>query len=199
MAPSAALQIIGKMKDTLEGRCVGILVDDGSDLATIKAIRKAVEDAGASVKIVAPKVGGAKLSGGKKLAADGQLAGTPSALFDAVAVVLSEEGGKAMAKEAAAVDWVRDAFGHLKAIAADAGAQAVLRAAGIAKDAGVIDAADTKGFLKAAKTRQWAGNRRCGRWPRQRCTRRHAMRVRTSSSRLLKLATSPSRGPAPDP
>jgi len=156
MAPSAALQIIGKMKDTLEGRCVGILVDDGSDLATVKAIRKAVEDAGASVKIVAPKVGGAKLSGGKKLAADGQLAGTPSALFDAVAVVLSEDGGKAMSKEAAAVDWVRDAFGHLKAIAADAGGHAVLRTAGIAKDAGIVDASDTKGFLKAAKTRQWA-------------------------------------------
>lgn len=155
MPPSPALQIIGKMKNTLEGRCVGILIDDGSDAATIKALRKAAEDAGATVKIVAPKVGGAKLAGGKKLPADGQLAGTPSTVFDAVALVLSDEGGKRLAKEAAAVDFVRDAFGHLKAIAADAGAQAVLKAGGIGKDAGVVDAGDAKAFVKAAKTRQW--------------------------------------------
>ncbi len=156
MPPSPALQIIGKMKDTLEGRCVGILITDGSDAGAIKALRKAVEDAGATVKIVAPKVGGAKLSDGKRLPADGQLAGTPSMVFDAVALVLSEAGGKQLAREAAAVDFVRDAFGHLKAIAADAGAQAVLQASGISKDAGVVDAADRKGFIAAAKTRQWA-------------------------------------------
>lgn len=155
MPPSPALQIIGKMKNTLEGRCVGILIDDGSDAAAIKSLRKAAEDAGATVKIVAPKLGGAKLAGGKKLPADGQLAGTPSTVFDAVALVLSDEGGKRLAKEAAAVDFVRDAFGHLKAIAADAGAQAVLKAGGIGKDAGVVDAGDTKAFIKAAKTRQW--------------------------------------------
>jgi len=155
MKPSPALQIIGKMKDTLEGRCIGILIHDGSDAATIKTLRKAAESAGATVKIVAPKLGGAKLSDGKKLAADGQLAGTPSVIFDAVAVVLSEEGGKRLAKEAAAVDFVRDAFGHLKAIAADAGAQALLKAGNVGKDKGVVDAADGKAFIAAAKTRQW--------------------------------------------
>jgi catalase len=156
MAKSPALQLIGKMKDTLEGRCIGILIDDGSDAATIKALRSAAEAAGARVKLVAPKLGGAKLGDGRKRAADGQLAGTPSVVFDAVALVLSDEAGKRLAQEAAAVDFVRDAFGHLKAIAADAGAQAVLKAAGVAKDAGIVDAADAKGFVKAAKTRQWA-------------------------------------------
>jgi catalase len=153
--PSPPLQIIGKMKATLAGRQVGILVDDGSDAAAVKALRKAAEEAGASVKIVAPKVGGAKLSDGRKQGADGQLAGTPSVVFDAVAMVLSSAAGKALAKEAAAVDWVRDAFGHLKAIAFDKGAEPLLQAGGIARDAGVIDAADIKGFIKAAKTRQW--------------------------------------------
>jgi catalase len=143
------------MKDTLQGRCVGILIHDGSDAAAIKALRKAAENAGATVKIVAPKLGGATLSDGKKLPADGQLAGTPSMVFDAVALVLSDEGGKALAKEAAAVDFVRDAFGHLKAIAADAGAQAVLKAGNVGRDKGVVDAADTNGFIAAAKTRQW--------------------------------------------
>ena len=99
MKPSPALQIIGKMKDTLAGRAIGILIADGSDGAAIKKIKKAATDAGAAVKIVAPKVGGAKLADGSMLAADGQLAGTPSVLFDAVAVILSDEGAKALSKE----------------------------------------------------------------------------------------------------
>lgn len=155
MQSSPALQIIGNAKATLEGRTVGILIDDGSDAATIKALHTAAEDAGASVKIVAPKVGGAKLSGGKQLAADGQLAGTPSVVFDAVALVLSDAAGKRLTQEAAAVDFVRDAFGHLKAIAFDVGAQALLKTAGVIKDAGVVDARNIKAFIDAAKTRQW--------------------------------------------
>ena len=154
--PSPPLQIIGKMKDTLKGRAVGILIHDGSDAAVIKALRRAAESAGATVKLVCLKVGGAKLGDGRHQPADGQLAGTPSVVFDAVALVLSDEAGKLLAKEAAAIDFVRDAFGHLKAIAADAGAQAVLKAGGIRKDAGVVDASDSAGFIKAAKTRQWA-------------------------------------------
>ena len=154
--PSPALQIIGKMKATLEGRAVGILVNDGSDATLVNALKKAALDAGASVRIVAPKVGGAKLSDGSKQPADGQLAGTPSVVFDAVAVILSEAGAKALASEGAAIDFVRDAFGHLKAIAIDAGGQALLQAAGVKPDAGVVAAHDTARFVEAAKTRQWA-------------------------------------------
>ncbi|HEY5804831.1 MAG TPA: catalase [Lysobacter sp.] len=155
MKPSPALQIIGKMKDTLLGRAVGILVNDGSSASTVRGLRKAAEDAGARVKIVAPKVGGVILDNGKPLAADGQLAGTPSLVFDAIAVVLSEEGGEMLAQEAAAVDFVRDAYGHLKAIAFDVGAAALLQAGGIDEDAGVVLASDREGFIAAARTRQW--------------------------------------------
>ena len=77
-------------------------------------------------------------------------------LFDAVAVILSDEGAKALSMESAAIDFVRDAFGHLKAIAVDKGGQALLKAANVARDAGVVDAGDTDGFVVAAKTRQWA-------------------------------------------
>src|SRR5665213_3229359 len=87
LALSPALQIIGKMKDTLRGRAIGILIADGSDGAVIQKITKAATDAGATVKIVAPKVGGAKLANGSILTADGQLAGMPSVLFDAVAII----------------------------------------------------------------------------------------------------------------
>ncbi|UYB51270.1 catalase [Xanthomonas sp. AM6] len=155
MPPSPALQLIGKMKPTLQGRAIGILVHDGSDAATVKRLQAAARDAGATVKIVAPKLGGATLSDGARLAADGQLAGTPSFVFDAVAVVLSAEAGKQLSKDSAAIDFVSNAFAHLKAIAADAGAQPLLQAGNVVKDPGVLDAGDGKGFIEAAKTRQW--------------------------------------------
>ncbi len=152
---SPALQIIGKMKATLEGRCVGMLVNDGSDGDLIAALQKAAIDAGASVKVVAPKIGGIKLANGSKLAADGQLAGTPSMMFDAVAVILSDAGATALVKDAAAVDFVRNAFGHLKAIGFDAGGQMLLQTAGVVPDEGVVAAHDTAAFIEAAKRRQW--------------------------------------------
>lgn len=156
MKTSPALQIIGKMKDTLEGRMVGILVADGSDGSAIRAAKKAAVDAGARVKIVAPRVGATKLADGSMLKADGQLAGTPSVLFDAVAVILSEAGAKMLSKESAAIDFVRDAFGHLKAIGVDRGGQRLLEIALVKTDAGVCDISDVKAFITAAKTRQWA-------------------------------------------
>ena len=155
LAPSPALQLIGKMKDTLEGRVIGLLIADGSDAESIDAVAKAVIAAGAKVKMVAPKVGEAKLADGSRLKIDGQLAGTPSVLFDAVAIILSEEAAALLSKEAAALDFVHDAFGHLKAIGVDKGGEALLKTAGINKDAGVMDIGALERFIAAAKTRQW--------------------------------------------
>ena len=155
MPISPALRTIGKNINTLQGRCVGILITDGSDAIAINAIKNAAVKAGASVKIVAPKIGGATLSDGSLQAADGQLAGTPSVLFDAVAVVLSDAGAKALSNEAAAVDFVRDAFGHLKAIAYDKGAEALINKANILKDKGVVDASEVDAFITQGKTRQF--------------------------------------------
>jgi catalase len=155
MPPSPALGLQKKMKDTLEGRCVAILVADGSDGPQVDALKAAAVAAGATVKLVAPKMR-VTLKGGKSLAVDGQLAGSPSVLFDAVASVLDPAEAAKLAKEAAAVDWFRDAFGHLKAIAACMGTQQILKAGGITPDAGVVDPKDVAKFIALAKTRQWA-------------------------------------------
>jgi len=153
---SPALRIVGKYPDTLKGRKVAILVADGSDGAVIDAVRATVEGDGGSVFIVAPKIGGAKLKGGKTLAADGQLAGSPSVLFDAVAIVLSDDGCAQLLKEGAAVDFAKDAFGHLKAIGHTPEAQPLLDKAGVEPDAGVIDLSKAaEAFLAPARTRQW--------------------------------------------
>jgi catalase len=156
MSPSPAVGLVGKMKDSLEGRTIGVLIHDGSDARVVQGIRESVARARGNIKIVAMKIGPTKLSNGSMLTADGQLAGTPSVIFDAIAIVLSAKASDRLSREAAAIDFVRDAFGHLKAIGVDAGGEALLKAAGVAADEGVVAASDERAFIRLAKTRQWA-------------------------------------------
>ena len=155
--PSPALSIIGKMPQTLKGRVVGCLVSDGADRALVEALRVAVEKEGAKFKIVAPHVGGAKAADGKLLAADLRIDGGPSIFFDAVALILSEAGAKELTREAAAVDFVADAFNHLKVIGHVPAALTLMRRAGITEDLadqGIVplaNAAAAAGFIAAAK------------------------------------------------
>ncbi|NWK98587.1 catalase HPII [Sphingobium lactosutens] len=154
MEPSDALSIHKNMKATLEGRAVGVLITDGTDADELAAIVEKVRKAKGKAVIVAPKVGGAKLSDGTQQKADGQLAGTPSQIFDAVGIILSEDGCAAMLKEGAAVEFVMNAFGHLKAIGANDAAQPLLDKAGVVPDDGVTGL-DSK-FVKAAAQRFYA-------------------------------------------
>ena len=154
LPPSPATTIIPRMADTLQGRVVAILIADGSDGAMVDKIKRQAEKAGAMVKLIAPKMN-VTLKGGRVQAADGQLAGSPSVLFDAVASVLAPEQGEKLTRESAAVAWFADAFAHLKAIAACGGTQPILHKAGVEADAGVMAIEDVEGFLAAARTRQW--------------------------------------------
>jgi len=154
--PSPAVRLIGKYPDSLKGRKVGVLVTDGADGAVVKAVQDAAKAAGAAVEIIAPKRGGAKLKDGSTLKADHQLAGAPSVLFDAVALVLSADGCKQLLTEGAAIDFAKDAFGHLKAIGHTPEAQPLLDKAGVGADAGVVDLSNGADvFIKSAATRQW--------------------------------------------
>lgn len=157
--PSPGLRIVGNMKKTLKGRTVGVLVADGSSSDDLAALKAAVQEAGASLKVVAQKIGGVTLSDGSRRKADGQLAGTPSVLFDAVALILETEGAQKLCSEAAAVQFVADAFGHLKAIGHSPGAHPLITKAGIEPDAGVttldrfVDAAKLRYFNREPKVR----------------------------------------------
>jgi catalase len=156
LKPSAALSILAKAKETLEGRKVGCLVADGTDARLVSSLRAAAKKLNADFAIVAPKVGGAVASNNKLIEGDFQLAGGSSVLFDAVFVAISEEGAAMLQKEAAAVAWVHDAFAHCKVIGATEAAQPLLDAAGVIPDEGVLVGTDADAFLAtAAKGRIW--------------------------------------------
>jgi len=156
MDESPALRIVGKYPDTLKGRLVGVLVTDGADGKVVSSVKAGAEAAGAQVQLIAPKVGGVTLKDGAKLKVDRQLAGSPSVLFDAVALVLSEAGCAMLLGEGAAIDFAKDAFGHLKAIGHTAEAQPLLDKAGVVADDRVVTLdKDGKAFVVAAAGRQW--------------------------------------------
>jgi catalase len=152
---SPALRIVRGARElhTLKGRTVGVLVADGSDAKLVDKLVGWIGKAEGRVKIIAPKVGGAKMSDGSLLKADAQLAGCPSVMVDAVAIALSDEGCALLLNEAAAIQFVMDAFGHLKAIGATQAAQPLLDKAGVQSDEGVT--ALDKGFVNAATRRYW--------------------------------------------
>lgn len=86
-----------------------------------------------------------------------QLAGGPSVLFDAVSVALSPEGANMLAKEAAAVAWVHDAFAHCEVIGTTEGAQALLDKAGVMPDEGIVLEDKAAAFLDTASNgRVWS-------------------------------------------
>jgi catalase len=153
LPPSPALSILANAEATLEGRVVGVLIADGFDAALVGKLRTAVEKAGAQLQLVAPKVGMTAAKGGGAHTADHMIAGGPSVIFDAVAVLPGEAGVAALVDTPAAIDWVSDAFNHCKVIATVAAARPLLDAAHVVADAGVIDLGDggVAAFVDAAK------------------------------------------------
>jgi catalase len=152
MPPSDALSIQKRAKDTLQSRKVGVLFAEGSDKAAIDTLKGEIEKAGGTAFLVAPKVGGIKVKGGT-LKADGQLAGSPSVLFDAIASILMPDAAEKLTKDGAAVQWFMDAYGHCKTIAHCKGTQILLDKANVEPDDGVVP---VENFMKVGVKRHWA-------------------------------------------
>lgn len=160
MPLSPALSILGKAPKTLEGRKVALLVTDGVDDELVQAARQAVEKAKAKLFVVAPTIAGVKAEDGETVKVDGALSGSPSIFFDAVILAPSEAGAAKLLDEAAAIDFVRDAYGHCKVIGHTEAAEPLLEKAGVRGDAGVVELLgpkELKTFVDRAKAgRVWA-------------------------------------------
>lgn len=164
LPPSDKLSIVKNGPSSFKGRKLGILVSNGADADLVNALIAAVESEGAVFEIVAPKIGGVTLSDGTGLAARHKIDGGPSVLFDAVAVVVSLEGAELLSTDAAAKDFVTDAFAHCKYIGLTADAKVLFIKAGLADDLDeaclwLASADDAKGFIKACCSLRY--------WPRE--------------------------------
>ncbi len=159
---SARLSILANGPASFKGRKLGIVLTDGSNADLFQALVSAAEKAGATVELVAPRIGGVVLDKGSHIPADQKIDGGPSVLYDAVAVLPSEDGAALLAADAPSRDFVSDAFAHCKFIAYSAAAGALFDEARIPpeKDEGFFllkSAKDAKAFIEAcAALRFWA-------------------------------------------
>jgi len=161
LPPSDKLSIVKNGPESFKGRKLGILLSDGADVSIFKALLAAVDAEGAVYEVIAPKIGGVTLSDGTSVAAKHKIDGGPSVLFDSVAVVVSEDGAAQLSMDAAAKDFVTDAFAHCKYIGLTQEAKAIFDKAGIGGD---LDEAcmplkgsgDAAAFIKACRAlRHW--------------------------------------------
>jgi catalase len=162
LEPSPALSIIENGPESFAGRKVGVLVSAGADSALLKKLQAAIEKEGAAMEVVAAKVGGVEAGDGSLIAGKHMIDGGPSVLFDAVALILSEDGAQRLAGEAAARDFVADAFAHCKFIAYTAGAVPLMQKSGVDSqaDEGLVAIEDPKAitrFIEACRNlRLWS-------------------------------------------
>ena len=148
---SPSLSMLTRFPPTLKGRTIGILLGEGASNELLDSLATDILAAEANYKIVCSKIGGVTLSDGTHLAADMHLAGAPSVLFDAVALVAPPAAVEAWLGEAAAIAWVQDAYAHLKVIAACPASQQLLQRADVVVDAGIIALSDSgTAFVDAA-------------------------------------------------
>lgn len=150
---SPAVRLYGRYEPSLQGRTVGLLLSPGFDPELAASLKSAIEEEGAMLKIIAPKVGGTADSAGLVWPADMALAGAPSILFEAVVILGSAAGDTMLAADPDAVAFAMDANRHLKAIAL-AGVPTLAKKADLGKSIGVVELKSKESaaeFLEFAK------------------------------------------------
>jgi len=156
LPPSDALSILKNPPGTFKGRKLGVLVTDGVDAGLLASLRAAAKAEGAVVEIVAPTVGGVEADDGTTIAADHKIGGGPSVVFDAVALLVAEEGVPSLLKLPPARDFVADAYAHYKFVGFSEAAVKLLQKAGLPEDLDdgflvLAKAADAKAFIGACR------------------------------------------------
>ncbi|KDQ28627.1 hypothetical protein PLEOSDRAFT_1111887 [Pleurotus ostreatus PC15] len=108
---------------TIKGRRIAILLADGFDKAEVVAIKALITSASANAFVIGPRRGKVYAAGekigveGGGIDADHHFEGQRSTMFDAL-VIPSGEHVALLMKSGRAVHWLREAFGHCKAIGA---------------------------------------------------------------------------------
>lgn len=125
--PSDALSMLKNptVTDTIETRQVAFLCADGVSETSVNKLKKALEDKGATAKIVGPHAGSIKTDTGKEIKTDFTFFSSSSVLFDAVYIpgganLTSLEGNDNV------IQFINDAYRHCKVIGADAGTEKLL-------------------------------------------------------------------------
>ena len=114
----------GPKKPTITSRRIAILIADGFNMVEVEAVRAMLASEKATTWIIGPRRGKVYATaldgdmGAACLVADHHFEGQRSTLFDALYIPSGAEHAKTLSESGRVVHWVREAFGHCKAIAA---------------------------------------------------------------------------------
>ncbi|PBK83955.1 catalase-domain-containing protein [Armillaria gallica] len=105
---------------TIASRRIAILVADEFDQANVEGMQGAIHELGALPFLIGPRRGRIFPKGGKSegMMVDHHFEGQRSTLFDAVLVPSGVEHAKILSENGRTVHWIRESFGHCKAIGA---------------------------------------------------------------------------------
>jgi catalase len=117
LKPSQSLSILLNGPTSFEGRKVGVLISDGVSAEILKSLRAALNKERALLEVVSAQIGGVEADDGALIQANQTINGGPSVLYDAIALLVTEEGVKQMLGDPAVREFVSDAFAHAKFIA----------------------------------------------------------------------------------
>ena len=112
-------------------RKVAILVANGVEVGAMRAIQSALQDAGASCRIISDHLGFVATSSGQQLAVDHTFTNMPSIMFDAVMVPGGAASAQALERNGDAVHYVLEAYKHCKSICLIGEGAGLLRSLGV--------------------------------------------------------------------
>jgi len=112
-------------------RKVAVLVANGVEVGTLRVIQQALQEAGASSRIVAAHLGFVATSSGQQLAVDHTLENMPSVMFDAVLIPGGAASAQALTRNGDAVHFALEAYKHCKTICVIGEGVQLLRTLGI--------------------------------------------------------------------
>jgi catalase len=134
MPASPALSQLNTATDSIESRKIAVLAANGVDVRGTDRLLRAMRERGAIPEVLAP-IGGGTLTGGSggELAVDRAINTMASVLYDAVIVPCGPESVAALSNDGYAVNFVTEAYKHLKPVGAFGAGIELLRKAGVAE------------------------------------------------------------------
>lgn len=153
--PSKALSQVETAPASIAGKKIGLFLTPGANAKLLNAVRKRAKEESAMVEIVAPRIGPCELGNGKEITPDHFLGGAPSVLFDTVIVAPADDQVEELLDNPDLIDWIRNAYAHLKVIGYTQATQPLFEKAAVATDAdeGLVDVTKAKldDFVEQAK------------------------------------------------
>lgn len=156
---SPALSQSNTVFNTIATRQIAFLMADGFNMKNFKAMKKALENKNAMIKVIAPHGGSVNSDDGISQKVDAAILTTESVLYDAVYIPGGKASVKALLEEVKFIKFVTEAFKHCKAIAVDEEGEELIKNSffkDYQKDEAVFVNKEPQAFIDAiAKHRNW--------------------------------------------